>query len=196
VVVVVVVSTVRANSLLTQKWEFEPELVQIPSDAEAVAHGQYLVTHFMFCSDYHSADLGGAQFFTPEDGAGTLWASNLTSGQGGICGTYTDADWLRALRHGIRPNGENLIIPPAEFSTTFGIDDLADMIAYLKTLPPVDRQTPTLALAFMPKVMLGLGVIPVSEVLPAHKIDHAAVPQSAPAPERCSQICSGCVSPA
>jgi mono/diheme cytochrome c family protein len=181
VVVVVAAATIRANGLLTQKWEFAADTVQIPSDAEAVAHGQYLVTHFMFCSDCHGEDLGGAEFFTPEDGAGTLWAPNLTSGQGGIGSTYTDADWLRTLRHGIRPNGENLIIMPAEFYTTIGIDDMADMIAYLKTLPPVDRQIPARALAFMPKVMLGLGVIPTSEILPAHKIDHAAVPQPAPA---------------
>ena len=40
------------------------------------------------------------------------------------------------------------------------------MIAYLKTLPPVDREIPTRELAFMPKAMLGLGVIPASDLLP------------------------------
>jgi len=199
VVVVVAAATIRANGLLTQKWEFAADTVQIPSDAEAVTHGQYLVTHFMFCSDCHGEDLGGAEFFTPEDGAGTLWAPNLTSGQGGIGGTYTDADWLRSLRHGIRPNGENLIIMPAEFYTTIGIDDIADAVAYLKTLPPVDRQIPARALAFMPKVMLGLGVIPATDLLPAHKIDHAAVPQPAPTPgetvaygQYMAMVCSAC----
>ena len=117
----------------------------------------------MLCTDCHGRDLGGEEFFTADDGAGTLWAPNLTSGKGGIGGAYTDADWLRALRHGIRPNGENLIIMPAEFYTTIDLNDLADMIAYLKTLPPVDREIPVRALAFMPKVMLGLGVIPTSE---------------------------------
>jgi mono/diheme cytochrome c family protein len=198
-VVVAFVGTLRANRLLTQKWEFEPDIVQIPSDAEAVARGQYLTTHFMLCTDCHGADLGGAEFFTPEDGAGTLWAPNLTSGKGGIGSTYTDADWLRALRHGIRPNGENLIIMPAEFYTKFDLNDLADMIAYLKTLPPVDREIPTRAIALMPKMMLGLGVIPATELLPAHKIDHAAVPQPAPARGATvayggylAMICAGC----
>jgi mono/diheme cytochrome c family protein len=199
VIVVVVIGTVRASGLLTQKWEFEADTVQIPSDAEAVAHGQYLVTHFMLCSDCHGADLGGAEFFTADEGAGTLWAPNLTSGKGGIGGTYTDADWLRALRHGIRPNGENLIIMPAEFYTMFDINDIADTIAYLKTLSPVDREIPARKLAFMPKVMLGLGVIPATEVLPAHKIDHAAVPQSAPVPgetveygQYMAMVCTAC----
>ena len=198
-IAVVLIGTLRANSLLTQKWDYEADTVQIPSDADSIAHGQYLTVHFMLCADCHGNDLGGAELFSPADGPGTLWAPNLTSGQGGIGRTYSDADWLRTLRHGIRPNGENLIIMPAEFYTKFDLNDLADMIAYLKTLPPVDREIPARAIALMPKVMLGLGVIPATELLPAHKIDHAAMSQ--PAPERgataayggyLAMICAGC----
>ena len=156
----------------------------------------------MLCADCHGADLGGAEFFTAEEGAGTLWAPNLTRGKGGIGAAYSDADWYLALRHGIRPNGENLIIMPAEFYTTIDIDDMAAMIAYLKTLPPVDRETPTRALALMPKVMLGLGVIPASDFLPAHKIDHAAAPQPSPAPGETveygrymAMVCAACHGP-
>ena len=199
VIAVVIVGAIRANRLLTKQWEIAADTVQIPTDTEAVARGQYFTTHFMLCSDCHGADLGGAEFFTPEDGVGTLWAPNLTAGQGGIGTTYSDSDWLLALRHGIRPNGENLIIMPAEFYTTIDLDDMSNMIAYLKTLPPVDRQTPPRALALMPKVMLGLGVIPASDLLPSHKIDHAALPQPAPAPgetvaygQYMAMVCSAC----
>jgi mono/diheme cytochrome c family protein len=178
--VIAIVGTVRSNGLLTQEWSFEPDAIQIPTDAESVAKGQYLVEHFMLCADCHGPDLGGSELFNPENGPGMLWAPNLTSGNGGIGGTYTDADWLRTLRHGIRPNGENLIIMPAEFYTRVDAGEIADVIAYLKTLPPVDREIPTRSLAFMPKVMLGLGVIPASELLPAHKIDHDAAPVAAP----------------
>ncbi len=181
IILVVIVGTVRANGLFTQKWDYTPDTIQIPTDAAAVTRGQYLTDHFMLCADCHGPDLGGAEFFAAEDGAGTLWAPNLTSGKGGIGGVYTDADWLLALRHGVRPNGENLIIMPAEFYTTIDSNDMAEIIAYLKTLSPVDREIPSRALAFMPKVMLGLGVIPAGDFLPAHKIDHAATPQTAPA---------------
>jgi mono/diheme cytochrome c family protein len=198
-IAVIAVGTVRANRLLTQSWNFQPDAVQIPNDADAIARGQYFTTHFMLCSDCHGSDFGGAEFFTPEDGAGTLWAPNLTSGKGGIGSTYTDANWLRAVRHGIRPNGENLIIMPAEFYNTIDINDLADMIAYLKTLPPVDREIPARAIAFMPKVMLGLGVIPVTDILPAHKIDHTSMPQVAPEREvsdaygrYLAKVCTAC----
>ena len=37
VIVVAITGTVRANRLLTQKWEFEPDTIQIPTDVEAVS---------------------------------------------------------------------------------------------------------------------------------------------------------------
>ena len=180
VIIAAAVGTVRANALMTREWEFAADTIAIPTDAVSVANGQYLVEHFMLCADCHGPDLGGGEMFNPEEGPGTLWAVNLTSGSGGIGGTYTDADWLRSLRHGIRPNGENLIIMPADFYTKVDAGEMADVIAYLKTLPPVDREIPARSLAFMPKAMLGLGVFPASELLPAYKIDHDAAPVAAP----------------
>jgi len=202
VVIGLIVGSTRANGFMTQEWDYPPNTVAIPTDTESIARGQYMVDHFMLCADCHGPDLGGAEFFSVEDGAGTLWAPNLTSGNGGIGVAYTDADWLRALRHGIRPNGENLIIMPSEFYTLVDINEMAGMIAYLKTLPPVDREIPTRDLALMPKAMLGLGIIPTGDFLVAHKIDHAATPASAPDPgvnveygEYLAMVCTACHGP-
>jgi mono/diheme cytochrome c family protein len=179
-VVAVGVGQVRANALLTASHAFELLDLGVADDAASVAEGQYLVEHFMLCADCHGPDLGGAEFFGAEDGAGVLWAPNLTSGEGGIGGSYSDADWQRSLRHGIRPNGENLIIMPAEFYSTVPLEDMANMIAYLKTLPPVDRETPTRDLDFVLKTLLGVGVIPAEAFLPASYLDHNLVPDAAP----------------
>ena len=46
VLAVVVASVIRTNSLLTQEWEFVPDSVQIPTDAEAVSRGQYFTNSF------------------------------------------------------------------------------------------------------------------------------------------------------
>ena len=180
IIVMVIIATVRTNGMLTQEWSYEPETIRIPTDSESIAEGKYVVEHFLLCADCHGADLGGREFFTEADGAGVLWAPNLTGGNGGIGGTYTDADWLRALRHGIRPNGENLIIMPAELYTLVDTNELSATIAYLKALPPVDREIPTRALAPMIKVLMGLGVIPAADFLPAHKLDHNGTPLTAP----------------
>ena len=180
IVVVALIGLARANNLLTKEWVYTPEIIQIPTDAQSVTSGKYLVDHFLLCADCHGTDLGGAEFFPADDGAGVLWAPNLTNGAGGVSQTYTDADWIRALRHGIRPNGENLIIMPSEYYTTLGVDELAQAIAYLKALPPVDRETPARQLALPAKVMLGLGVVPAEVFLPPHKIDHEMVTSTAP----------------
>lgn len=178
---VAMAGAMMGDKKLTQSFDYTPENLTIPTDTEAVARGQALVEHLMLCADCHGPDLGGQEFFKPEDGAGTLWAPNLTQGNGGIGSAYTDADWVRALRHGIRPNGEVLLIMPSEIYTHVALEDMANIIAYLKSLPPVDRTIPQRDLAFMPKVMLGLGAIPAEEFLPAHHIDHAAIPPAAPA---------------
>ena len=68
------IGSVRANRLLTQEWDYVPETVQIPSDAESIARGEYFTTHFMLCTDCHGADLGGEALFNPDEGLGTLWA--------------------------------------------------------------------------------------------------------------------------
>jgi mono/diheme cytochrome c family protein len=201
VIVLVIVGTVRANGVLTKEWTYSADSIAIPTDSESIARGEYLVEHFMLCADCHGADLGGQDLFGDE-GPGTLWAPNLTSGSGGIGGSYADADWLRSLRHGIRPNGENLIIMPAEFYTKVDAGEIGAVIAYLKTLPPVDRQIPARSLDLMPKAMLGLGVFPASELIPAYKINHDAAPLVAPAPgvtveygEYRAEVCKACHGP-
>jgi mono/diheme cytochrome c family protein len=181
VVLLAIVGIFRTNGMLTQKWEYTAETLTIPTDDESVARGQYLVEHFMLCQDCHGSNLGGEELVDDPSFA-TIYAPNLTRGQGGIGGTYTDADWIRTLRHGIRPNGENLIIMPSDFYTRVASDEIAEVIAYLKTIPPVDNEVPKRKLTLLPRVMLGLGIIPVTDLLPAHKIDHAAV--TSPAPER------------
>ena len=45
---------------------------------------------------------------------GTLAAPNLTRGAGGLGSTFTDTDWVRAIRHGIHRDGTSLLIMPSE----------------------------------------------------------------------------------
>ncbi|GAB4263090.1 MAG: cytochrome c [Candidatus Promineifilaceae bacterium] len=164
---------------LTKAYTYTPENYIIPSDAETVARGKYLVDHWMLCGDCHGPDLGGKEFIN-DPMLGVIWTPNLTSGKGGIGGAYTDADWLRTLRHGLRPNGEVLLIMPSEAYTFVDVEELTAVIAYLKTLPPVDRETPARQLNPVAMVLLGLGVIPETDLLPATVIDHDGAPLAAP----------------
>jgi hypothetical protein len=180
IVVIGLIAYNLGSAKLTQVHEYTPENIAVPTDAESVANGKYLVEHFMLCADCHGGNLAGMEFINDPSFA-VLYTPNLTSGQGGIGSTYTDADWVRALRHGIRPNGEVLLIMPSELYTFVDAGELGDMIAYLKTLPAVDNEIPARQIAAVPRVLLGLGIIPAGELLPAMKIDHNAPPLTAPA---------------
>jgi hypothetical protein len=67
-----------------------------------------------------------------------LTAPNLTAGKGGIGSSYTDADWVRAIRYGVGRDGKPLVFMPSEAYTSFSDTDLGAIIAYLKSVPPKD----------------------------------------------------------
>ncbi|PJN94723.1 cytochrome C, partial [Amaricoccus sp. HAR-UPW-R2A-40] len=71
----------------------------------------------------------------------TAYAPNITPG--GPVATWSDAELAHAIREGLRPDG-SLIGPPMPFTMYRGIsdDDLAAVVAFLRTLPAVQNETP------------------------------------------------------
>ena len=82
------------------------------------------------------ADLGG-RVLGDNLLMGWLVATNLTRGQGGLGADYTDQDLVRAIRHGVG-RGKSLVFMPSESFQRYSDEDLAAIIAYLRTIPPVD----------------------------------------------------------
>lgn len=149
------------------------ENVNIPTDADAVARGQHIATIWA-CTRCHGQDLSGTTITNdPLAGIvplqGTIPASNLTSGKGGIATSYTDADWVRAIRHGVTPDGQ---VEALMFDySTMSDQDLGDLIAYLKQIPPVDTNDVELRYGPLVPIFSGIGFfMPAAE-----RIDHDAV---------------------
>jgi len=145
------------------------EAFTVPTSAEALARGQYLVQSTAGCFGCHGDGAKGNVFF---EGVpfGTLAAPNLTSGKGGIGASMTDGDWNRAIRHGIGHDGRVLLIMPAEHFTHLSDADLGAIVAYIKSLPPVDNVVPARNLAIPAAALIGAGVFPLG----AAAIDHSA----------------------
>ena len=141
----------------------------IPSDSATVERGRHLVTAVGFCTDCHATDLGG-KVLVDRLLTGRLAAANLTSGTGGLGANYTDEDLVRAIRHGVGRNGKSLIFMPAEAFQHMSDADLAAMIAYLHTLPPVSRTLPRPRIGPLFRVFHILGF----PLLPAERVDHHA----------------------
>lgn len=157
--------------------------VTVPTSAEAVARGQYLVHSVMGCDGCHGEGFKGNMFFDPAlapDGPpfGTLYAPNLTTGVGGI-GSISDAQFERAIRNGIGHDGRTLLIMPANEYTHLTDEDFGALIAYIRTIPPVDNQTKPRDFSFMAYVLAGAGQIGQT---PYEQIDHAATPVASLAP--------------
>lgn len=163
--VVYLLSEVR----LHKTYDVKPEAVSIPGDTEAVAEGKRLFAT-RGCADCHKENGAGGDFID-DPLLGRVSASNLTAGQGGVGGTFSDADWVRAIRHGIDPDGKPLWIMPANEFNGINDHDLGALIAYVKSLPAVDSENPENQLGPLGRILLVAEQIPV---LPAEVIDHNA----------------------
>jgi mono/diheme cytochrome c family protein len=165
----------RANARLNKTYQIQPETVSIPADSYAIAEGERLAS--FYCTGCHGENLGGTDFFS-EPALAVVDAPNLTSGNGGIGNQYSDADWVRAIRHGVDPQEKPLFIMPAKDFYYLNDEDLGQIIAFLKTLPPVDNTSNDFSFTTMGRVLLGAGVF--GDVLNAETIDHAGQRPEAP----------------
>lgn len=112
------------------------------------------------CTDCHGEDFG-AKVYLDAGPLGIVVGPNLTRGQGGIGNTLTDADWVKAIRHGIRHDGASLLVMPSEKLTYLAEDDLAALVSYLKQLAPIDRNVPPSKIRFLGRTMMVLGKLPL-----------------------------------
>lgn len=126
---------------------------RIPADSTSIARGMHFVP---VCQSCHGEALEGKVFFE-DPKIGNIYSPNLTRGNGGIGSYYTDEDWIRAIRHGINPKGNALLIMPSSDFNTMCQQDLFDLIAYLKQAPPVDKIKGENTIPFFTKVLLQLG---------------------------------------
>ena len=160
---------------INRVYAFPKENLVVPSDRETIQRGKHLVVTMGLCSECHGPNLAGDVF---DDGPmmGLMGVPNLTSGEGGIGRDFTDADWVNAIRHGIGPDGKSLMFMQSNFYHPLSGEDLAAMIAYLKTIPPVDKVIPQTRLGPLARWVL----LQDPTLLPAAVIDHSQPPPAKP----------------
>jgi mono/diheme cytochrome c family protein len=106
-----------------------------------VARGRYIFGATGGCG-CHTAqgqpvNSGGRRYDGP---FGTVYATNITPDRKTGIGSWTDEQIITAIRLGRRPNGERLI-PVHPFTVFNGMaeEDLKGLVAFLKTVPAVNR---------------------------------------------------------
>lgn len=107
-----------------------------------VARGKYVFGAAGGCGCHTEKDrqvnTGGRRYDGP---FGTVYSTNITPDRQTGIGAWTDDQIVAAIRLGRRPNGER-ILPVHPYTVFNGMaeEDLRALVAYLRTLPPVNRR--------------------------------------------------------
>jgi mono/diheme cytochrome c family protein len=128
-----------------------PSIAGAPASATLLARGEYLTKaadcvacHTVAGSDQHFA--GGVAFKLP---FGTIYSSNITADPVNGIGAWSDDEFVRAVREGVRKDGQHLY--PAFPYTSYTALSRADVLAiksYLMSLPPMGRPNQANDLSF------------------------------------------------
>lgn len=158
----------KLDSMRKETFTVAPSNITIPGDSASLERGKYWAR--ALCTDCHGTDFGGTPFFD-DPKMGAIHALNLTAGKGGIGSKYSDEDWIAVIRHGIRKGGGGVMIMPSQYLNHLDDHDLACMVAYLKTLPPVDKEWADPHFTYMTRVIAGAGGF--GTLYAASVIDHS-----------------------
>jgi mono/diheme cytochrome c family protein len=135
--------------------------VSLPTSAEAIERGRYLATHVAVCMDCHSTrnwryfsgpitpgTLGkGGEIFDESTGLpGLVIAKNITPS---ALGDWSDGELFRAITGGLQNDGDALFpVMPYDAYRTMDEGDLLAIMAYLRTLAPIENDVPDHRLDF------------------------------------------------
>lgn len=192
IVVAVAAIFLVSQSHIDRTYTINPPVPPIPTDAASVEEGGRLAT-IHGCTGCHEANLGGGVMV---DGVpGRIVAPNLTLGKGGVAAGFTDADFVRAIRHGVGKDGKGLLIMPSADFRNMSDADLGKIIAYIKSAPAVDNDLGDSSVGFLFRALIATGA---GQIIAAEHIDHNA-PVVAPPPgvnaeygEYLARTCTGC----
>ncbi len=144
-----------------------PPDITIEITEDRVAHGKYLANHVMLCMDCHAVrDFslfggppipgtlgGGGEEFTREMGLpGNFVAPNLTPA---ALGDWTDGEIFRAIVSGVSKDGSALFpVMPYPHYSQLDEEDIYSVIAYLRTLDPVEYDLPPREIDFPVSIII------------------------------------------
>lgn len=141
IVIAVVIVYAISSRRMGKVYSFQDQPLAVASDSTSIAKGKHFVQAIAKCASCHGDDLAG-KVVVEDPMMGQLYSANLTRGKGGVGAAYTDADYVHAIRHGVGKNGRPLLTMPTDAFYYINDEDLANSIAYLKTIPAVDADIP------------------------------------------------------
>lgn len=166
------------ESRLKRIYTIPEESISLPIDDESLTEGKR-VFQYRGCEACHGEQLQGLVYLD-NPAIGQVITPNLTTGEGGVGAQRTDADLLRSIRHGIRPDGTPLLFMPSTEFYFLSDKDMGRVIAYIRNVPAVDNKMPASSLSVTGRIVMNI----TKEItfLPAELIPHDAPRPVAPEP--------------
>lgn len=195
-------SVMKKKLAVTYETHSEDFPIPFPSEdgdsaalAQAVERGRHLIASRYACTECHGADLGGGVMVDAFP-LGSLLAPNLTLGKGSRTLNYTAKDWDRIVRHGVLPDGRGAVMPSEDFQL-MSDQELSDIIAYIRSRPPVDNRVPPSRFGPLGKILVATGkLVPSAARIESHDRPHPAYPPAAVADSafgaHIAGTCTGC----
>jgi len=164
--------------------------VALRDDAASIERGGYLFRS-RGCGDCHGMDGAGA--VVVDDGALHVRSPDITPAPTGVVAGYTAVDWVRTIRHGVKPDGRPVMIMPSEEYNRLVDADLAAIVAYVRQLAPATGARAEVRLPMPVKALYAAGVVRDA----SEKIDHSLAPAQ-PVPEGITTahgayVANGCI---
>jgi len=140
--------------------------IKVASTPAQVARGQRFAFGCAGCHSPHETPPLSGQVF-PQGGGpsfGTLAAPNLTPA--GEIKDWSDGEIIRAIREGVHKSGRPLVIMPSEAFHNMSDADVQSIVAYLRSQPAVEPNTPAMKLNVLAAVFVGAGMFTTAAQAP------------------------------
>ncbi len=152
------------SSKLDRTYEATGMVEDVPGDSASIAEGSRLADIYG-CRSCHGDNLAGTVMIDAPPFF--VVAPNLTPGAGGTA-DYSVIDWDRAIRFGIKRNGRAVLpVMPSKSYHKLTDGQVRDLIAFLKSMAPVDHNLPASELRPLGTVLAGAGAIDIAAAVSA-----------------------------
>ena len=161
---------VLSERTLQRKYPVPAITLSIPTDPDSIKEGRRLATVHGCFSACHGKEVEGAVMFD-EPMIARIVAPNLTA----AARKFSDEQLAAIIRNGVRPDGRSMLVMPSQTYAGLTDEDLARIIAFLKSLPEVPGPGPSISPGPIGRLGLAIGKFKMA----AHQLAESVPPPPA-----------------
>jgi cytochrome c553 len=163
-----------SERILNHRYPVSFTSLTIPTDPQSLQEGHRLALLHGCLHDCHGKAAQGQVLFDDATIA-RIVAPNLTV----AVQRYSDTQLADIIRNGVRPDGRSLVVMPAEAFVALSDGDIARIIGFLRSLPPLPGPGPQVVLGPLGRI----GVVAGKFRTAAQRVAQSAPPPVAATPE-------------